>query len=78
MQGIGLNDRKYYSFQKFDEGEYMDDGGVYTIFDSASDNIYISALWYDRLMQLIALNVWEEREGYDDWGWIKKFIYTIT
>ena len=62
MQGIGINDKRYYSFKKFgdgvkgddgEEGEYKTfehDGSVYTIFDSASDNIYISALWYDRLM----------------------------
>ena len=69
MQGIGFNDEKYFSFKQFDEAEYVDNG-VYTIFDSASDNIYISALWYDRLMQLIALDVWEKREKFDDWSWL--------
>ena len=51
-QGIRFGERSSdaYTFAQEDQAVWMN-GGVYTIFDTAASEIYISILWYESLVE---------------------------
>lgn len=48
---IGESQSREYGFTKDDQALYMQDGGVYTVFDTAAKDIMISDLWFESFVE---------------------------
>ena len=50
MTAISFDGIEYFGFGPHKEAEFIDGGG-YTIFDTASSDIWISDIWYDSMLK---------------------------
>ena len=63
MTGISFDGIEYFGFGPHKEAEFID-GGVYTIFDTATSDIWISDIWYDSLRKTLIEHMDAQRTGF--------------
>ena len=47
---FGLKSAGAFGYDRIEEGAYVD-GGIYTIFDTAAESIFLSSLWYESFIE---------------------------